>query len=360
MKQDDNKKLPFREDPEKSSKVICHYIDSIENDNPMYGLLYDDLLWKTSKLRKEAKYYYLTYALKKYLPNKQKEGTKMAMDVKNDIRKYLDVLIVTIIEQERQSALLSFGINPESHENINIDGIRIWETNLYHSSTRSELKLGICMVGEARTLPCAIACIKIFTSIKVHTAILIGIAAGLKEKVSTGDVVIAETIIDYEGKRITEEGEKKRPVSLSPPHSIKRDMHYLTINGKQWKKRINKIAKDINIEEEEKEIFNNTIPKFDYGVILSGEKLLDGIVLPLMREEYHDKVRAGEMEGSGFARACDEEDIEWLVFRGISDYGDGESIKIRSKFKRYASLAAAILAKHFLENTYRKAEEKEF
>jgi hypothetical protein len=59
-----------------------------------------------------------------------------------------------------------------------------------------------------------------------------------------------------------------------------------------------------------------------------------------------------EMEGSGFASSCDKKKISWLVFRGISDYGD---MKKRDKMQALTALHAALAAKTFLINVLDQA-----
>jgi nucleoside phosphorylase len=73
-----------------------------------------------------------------------------------------------------------------------------------------------------------------------------------------------------------------------------------------------------------------------------------------MREEYHDRVLAGEEEGSGFASMCDETNVPWLVFRGISDYGDVDRKQTKVLWNPMAAVSAAATAVHFLRTTYRR------
>ena len=94
-------------------------------------------------------------------------------------------------------------------------------------------------------------------------------------------------------------------------------------------------------------------------VLLAGEKLIADDRLPQMQREFHDLVRAVEMEGSGFSRACEESGSPWLVFRGISDYGGIDKPKFE-KWKLPAALGAASAAKAFLETAYIDSERNEF
>jgi Phosphorylase superfamily len=78
-------------------------------------------------------------------------------------------------------------------------------------------------------------------------------------------------------------------------------------------------------------------PKVHYGLIASGDRSLRSA---RKRDEIaaaHD-VLAIEMEGKGLGYAGFSVGVEWLVIRGISDYGDAH---VTRDWRRYASLAAA-------------------
>jgi nucleoside phosphorylase len=72
-----------------------------------------------------------------------------------------------------------------------------------------------------------------------------------------------------------------------------------------------------------------------------------------MQKQYHQEVLAAEMEGSGFARACREHAVPWLVFRGISDFGDANKSKL-GDWKATAALSAATAVVAFLKKDYRQ------
>jgi nucleoside phosphorylase len=90
------------------------------------------------------------------------------------------------------------------------------------------------------------------------------------------------------------------------------------------------------------------------GVILAGEKLIADGSLDEKRKEFHDRIRAAEMEGAGFARLCKEHDIPFLIFRGVSDYGTPEKDNL---WQATSALAAATAVRVFLEKGYRKPEK---
>jgi nucleoside phosphorylase len=100
----------------------------------------------------------------------------------------------------------------------------------------------------------------------------------------------------------------------------------------------------------------NELPKYKLGTILAGEKLRRDGALPAIAARFGEKIMAIEMEGSGFAAACESKSISWLVFRGISDYGDPDKA---DDWHALASLHAALAVKTFL-TTELRSEEVEF
>ena len=62
------------------------------------------------------------------------------------------------------------------------------------------------------------------------------------------------------------------------------------------------------------------------------------------------------MEGSGFASACEEYGVPWLVFRGISDYGDRDK-PLFQQWQTTAALSAATCAVDFLKRDYRRVND---
>jgi nucleoside phosphorylase len=172
---------------------------------------------------------------------------------------------------------------------------------------------------------------------------------------------VSDQVLDYEGARLDVTGPKKRPLFYIPDIRVRRDVRFFHEHKEMWHKRF---SEGMRILRKHKvrlpKIEAKWTPSFDEGVILAGEKLIGDGSLPPMREEYHDKVRAGEMEGSGFARACEEYGIPWLVFRGISDFGDPEGSETRKEWKAAAALASATAVVHFLDDAFRQAKDQEF
>jgi nucleoside phosphorylase len=84
--------------------------------------------------------------------------------------------------------------------------------------------------------------------------------------------------------------------------------------------------------------------EYKSGLVQAGDRLKRDGSLPQTWRTSHDKLYAVEMEGGGFAQACESDDHEWMVFRGISDFGDPEK---RDKKQAVAAVAAAALVRQF-------------
>jgi len=85
-------------------------------------------------------------------------------------------------------------------------------------------------------------------------------------------------------------------------------------------------------------------PKVHHGRIASAERSLRNAETRDRVAAEHD-VLAIDMEGKGIGSAGLASGIDWLVIRGISDYGDTHATK---QWRKYAALAAAAYARALL------------
>ncbi len=340
------------EKPEVDCRVLVEML-ARDRDDDKRMLLLDDFLWKSGQIGSDARFFWETQALRSFVPDQV--SSRFGRGEVPMHTPQVDVAIVTVKKPELLAAKLAFDIDPLAYENDNLHGLRCWKRSVEMSPSRQELDVLITMVGEEGNVSCAAACDRLFNTYQVGLCILVGVAAGVEEKVRLGDVVTADIVLDYERARLEPDGPKKRPRQFGVRIKIGRDVEYFEPERFGWHdclttcfSRLREDAGAVtpDIEEEWKPIFHN-------GVILSGEKLIADATIDNMRNEFHDRIRAAEMEGAGFARLCEEHDIVWLVFRGISDFGNPEKDDV---WQSTSALAAATAARVFLENGYRKPE----
>ena len=271
-------------------------------------------------------------------------------------RDHRDVAIVTVKGEELDAALRAFGIPPEQHEQqSHIAGTSYWEAQLTPDGYADPISVVIMMVGEARNSPCAIACTRLFQDFRVDLCVLCGIAAGHKDKVDLGDLVIADLIFDYEGASIYADGLKRRPnpFSLEPPlpwHLERFETSRTALET--WQRLFSECYAGLAPDKRPPAYPDEPrVPVLHRGVLVSGEKWIrQPEWLPDIANEYHEKIIAAEMEGSGFAQACRAQRIPWLDLRGISDHG---TVSPGKEWHAAAALASATAAVAFLRTRYR-------
>lgn len=347
------KNLKLKEEAEVSCAVLADILSTEVNSN-VRRLIMMDFINKSQSLLKNEVLYLAYQCILPVVPEEERKFiSKFMQQHQKETKPKADILIVSIIQEELESALTAFDIEYGSNEHRYAGGLRFWETKIFNKSLDRDLSVVITMIGEARNVECAATCSKIFNIYDVETAFLSGIAAGLESKVKLGDVVVAEEVIDYEGGRVEPDGIKKRPKSYSPSPEIKRDLSHYNPEKRGWrdllKRCLNKADVQINSSEWQ--------PEYHSGVILSGEKLIGDGSIGDKREQLHEKTRALDMESSGFARICEETGIPWFVFRGISDYGDPEKGKT-AQWRLPSALAASTAIRAFIESDYRKKISK--
>jgi nucleoside phosphorylase len=339
---------------ELSCKVLLRMLAQEEDDSRKL-LLLDDFLGKSQNLPSELRRYCTFEALKPFVSEAVKKRLQYKKPNLAAPRERVDVAFVTIKQPELIATKIAMKINPTEEEKKNVNGLRFWETSIQCVGAEQELKATLTMVGEAGNVSCAAACARLFNAYDVGLCILVGIGAGLKGKVAIGDCVAAELVLDYEYSRLEPSGPKKRPRPFPLDIRISRDLQYYSPVRRGWRERFAECFETLARDPYEKvpAEANGWLPNYQTGVVLAGEKLIADGRLPEMQEEYHERTRAAEMESVGFARLCQEYDVPWLVFRGISDYGDPDKHKL---WQTTSALSAATAAMVFVEKEYRKQE----
>jgi nucleoside phosphorylase len=325
---------------------------SQQRENQKKTLIFDELLWKSQGLAPEAKGITTIQALRCFLPKYLSK--KIEQGVPETERCKADVLILTVKKCELRTAKIAFNINLQEEPEDYIDGIRCWKTIIAGNQYMRDLNIILTMVAEKGNVPCAITCSKLLHKYDVELCVLVGIAAGKKGEVELGDVIAADTILDYEMAKLLPNKQEIRPRPFSLDIQIGRDLEYFDPRRSGWNDSLQKNLELIQADpHEELPNLKKWTPKFRSGVIISGEKIIaDGKTIDKLREKLHSKILAAEMEGSGFARACKECGIPWLVFRGISDFGDPKTKN--DLWQSVSALAASTATKVFLERGYRR------
>jgi nucleoside phosphorylase len=167
------------------------------------------------------------------------------------------------------------------------------------------------------------------SEIKPSYIVMTGIAFGLKKKNKTlGDVIVSERIIPYEVARISKETTDWRGDSIRSGVTLFSRFE----NAIEWQVKGTK---------------RKTPYKIHPGSVLSGEKLVDRKEFVKILEDTFPKAVGGEMEGAGVSSVCDRKAKEWIVVKGICDWGEGKG----GKHQKMAAKTSTDLAHHVFKAT---------
>ena len=163
--------------------------------------------------------------------------------------------------------------------------------------------------------------------------IMVGIAFGASaERQCIGDILVSQRILLYELQRVgtDKEGGLTLISRGDRPHASpwlfdrfrSADLYWVRPDGK---------------------------PKVYFGLILSGEKLVDNVDFRQSLNRFEPEAIGGEMEGTGLYVACQDEKVDWILVKGICDWADGDNDKNRAENQRRAARNSASLVLRMLQ-----------
>jgi len=344
-----------------SCRTIAYFLNKInlqdETDTLKRDLLLKDLSYKISKLSALDRALVMAEIWYNFLPNELRflfSSTSLGIgeyDILMGLRKdKKDVGIITVLDCELEGVLRALNKDPRSKENFKNGGFKYWYYENLNRIDNTPLSIVITLVGEQRNIPCTIAVNNLLGNFDVKLLLLIGIAAGPKNKVKLGDVVCAEHIYDYEHVRLELrrffgintifKRSLYRPKYINSSKNIISDIaqyngDYL-LNYYQNNIEFNKTIKMPS------NISTNFKPMLHKGTIAAGEKLIADGSLYKMYRRFDQEIRAADQEDSGFSQAANYKNIDWCIFRGICDYADPNKGKEWQNLAAYTAACAGI------------------
>jgi len=156
--------------------------------------------------------------------------------------------------------------------------------------------------------------------------IAVGIAFGLDEtKQRIGDVLVSTQIQDYHLGRLNSDG------TLTPRGDKPSSSDSLR----------NRLRQTDTMETRR----NNGWPKVRFGLVLSGQKLVDN-------RDYRESLKAlfteaigGEMEGTGLYVSANAAKVDWIVIKAICDWGHDKNQADKDAWQKLAAKNAARVLK---------------
>lgn len=181
-----------------------------------------------------------------------------------------------------------------------------------------------CEMGSMQRASSIITVTAALRSLKSKVVIMVGIAFGVnKRKQKIGDVLLAESVIPYNSKRVGKTEEIPRGMEIPSSQILLnrfkniRNWEHITATGKK----------------------SDVIPTR----MLSGEELVDNLERRNELTQMYPDSKGGEMEGAGVYSACSPGKVDCILVKGICDYADGYKGKKKQQNQEIAITAALSL-----------------
>jgi nucleoside phosphorylase len=240
-----------------------------------------------------------------------------------DVNSKADVLIVTVTKVESRAVMKAFqeatgkAPKPESlgertyHNLGELNGARVF-------MALSEMGAG-GLGASQQTVH------KGILALSPSAVIMVGIAFGVDEqKQAIGDILVSQQLLIYELQRVGKEEIISRG---DKAHASIRLIDYFRSADLYWKEATVR-----------------------FGLILTGEKLVDNIDYRGQLTKFAPEAIGGEMEGAGLYVACQDTHVDWILVKAICDWADGNKSQDKDEHQRLAAQNAAKFVAYALQH----------
>ena len=239
-----------------------------------------------------------------------------------------DVLIVTATDVESRAVLQTFqpaagrkatprSIDDRTYFDFGaVNGARVFLTQSEMGAGGLDASLQTVRKGIEALNPAAV--------------VMAGIAFGVNEqKQSIGDILVTAQLRLYELQRIgTQDGQPQIILRGDKPHATPWLINHLKSANLLWEGA-----------------------KVRFGVVLTGEKLVDNVDFRDQLRTFEPEAIGGEMEGAGLYVACHDKKVDWILVKAICDWADGNKAKDKDTRQQTAAQNAATFVLYALQFT---------
>lgn len=187
-----------------------------------------------------------------------------------------DLLVLTALDVELAAARQAFNISDDAQPIITSTGLHVWKTVIMRNNgIRANCAIA-CFSGPGNVDASSITS-TLLSELQPKNVIMLGIAAGMREKCSLGDVVLSERVIAYEGTALIDGGTTKlRSRSRELDIKVRQDVSSYLSNRSSLESRLIQSYETLEIilpdHSEIGPVAKSVIPRT--ATVGSGEKLL--------------------------------------------------------------------------------------
>jgi nucleoside phosphorylase len=180
--------------------------------------------------------------------------------------------------------------------------------------------------------------------------IMVGIAFGVNpKKQRIGDILVARQIMLYDLQRVGQTSSGQLDVRLrgDRPSASAWLLDACRSGALDWQHPLpgghNPVTSD-----SPSPLGNAAPAKVRFGLMLSGEKLIDNEQMRDQLLAHEPEAIGGEMEGAGLYVAASDRKVDWILIKAICDWADGNKARNKEQRQQIAARQAAQFVCHVL------------
>ncbi|HEY5585341.1 MAG TPA: 5'-methylthioadenosine/adenosylhomocysteine nucleosidase [Ruminiclostridium sp.] len=156
---------------------------------------------------------------------------------------------------------------------------------------------------------------------KVNLVLFTGVAGGADKALNIGDIVIADRLVQHDMDASALPGFRKFEIPLLGIDTFKSSDKMVSLAKHSAQHYISEYMRD-DVSQCDLEEFNIVLPNVVVGTVASGDQFVaDSQKVRSLVNEISN-LKCIEMEGAAVAQVCYEHNVDYMVFRVISDKAD--------------------------------------
>jgi nucleoside phosphorylase/CheY-like chemotaxis protein len=259
-------------------------------------------------------------------------------------RFFTDVAFITAVDVETNE--LKNISDKWDKKQFNIDPTFYYETEI--EVKNKILKVVRAQQAEMGMAAAAVLTSKIIDHYKPRYIIMTGIAAGVGDGKSFGDIIIPSIVWNYSSGKYVEEESSPLPQFKPAPSSINLDVNIAEIVKLNFQEVLNKISHDYPDTTLPRDRLKIIIGPMACGsAVVANKSIIDSLV-----KEHNRKTVGLDMESYGVFYAvehCAGKKPTVICMKSISDFADGDKGDV---YQKYAAYTSASFARYFIELIY--------
>jgi len=156
---------------------------------------------------------------------------------------------------------------------------------------------------------------------KVNLVLFTGVAGGADKALNIGDIVIADRLVQHDMDASALPGFKKFEIPLLGIDIFKASDKMVSLAKHSAQHYISEYMK-YDVSQSNLEEFNIGIPNVVVGTVASGDQFVADSQKVMSLVNEISNLKCIEMEGAAVAQVCYEHNVDYIIFRVISDKAD--------------------------------------